>query len=180
MNVERNGHTFQCDRLAAGESIVLSFNAYPKTLVQDKLTVTDVTYSYIQQGDTVSGKDTISVDTSGSIWFQYLTARENATVSWTLYAGILLIILAITLFGYQLSQKKKLQSVADSERKKMYALLEDVSRKLDLVQDNPSVRDDLKKRIDRELRSQEPVETPKISIRGSKPDSGQKKKSRFN
>ena len=62
----------------------------------------------------------------------------------------------------------------------MYALLEDVSRKLDLVQDNPSVRDDLKKRIDRELRSQEPVETPKISIRGSKPDSGQKKKSRFN
>ena len=180
VNVERNGHTFQCDRLAAGESIVLSFNAYPKTLVQDKLTVTDVTYSYIQQGDTVSGKDTISVDTSGSLWFQYLTARENATVSWTLYAGILLIILAIALFGYQLSRKKKLQSVADSERKKMYALLEDVSQKFDQVHDNPSVRDDLKKRIDRELRSQEPAETPKISIRGSKPDSGQKKKSRFN
>jgi hypothetical protein len=180
VNVERNGHTFQCDRLATGESIVLSFNAYPKTLGQDKLTVTDVTYSYVQQGDTISGKDTITVDTSGSLWFQYLTARENATVSWTLYAGIFLIVLAIALSGYQLSWKKKLQSAADSDRRKVYALLEEVSQKLDLVQDNPSVRDGLKKRIDRELKSQEPVETPKSSIRESKPNSGPKKKSRFN
>lgn len=180
VNLERNGHTLQCDRLAPGESIVLSFNAYPKTLGQTELTVADVTYRYVQQGDTVSGLDTITVDTGSSTWFQYLAAREEkATVSWTLYLGILLIVVSIALFGYQFSQKRKMQSVVDSERRKTYTLLEDVSRKLALVQDNPSVRDDLKNRIDRELRSQDPIEAPKSSIRESKSNSSQNKKSRF-
>lgn len=179
VNVERNGHTVQCDRLAPGESIVLSFNAYPKTLGRTELTIADVAYTYVQQGDTVSETGNITVDTSSSLWFQYLAARGEATVSWTLYLGILLIAASIAMFGYQISRNKKMQSVADSERKKVHTLLEDVSRKLDLVQDNPSVRDDLKKRIDRELKSQEPAETPKHSVRESKPGSGQKKKSRF-
>ena len=180
VNVERNGHTVQCDRLAPGESIVLSFNAYPKTLGRTELTVADVKYTYVQQGDTVSETGNITVDTSSSLWFQYLAARGETTVSWTLYLGILLIAVSLAMIGYQVFRNKKMQSAASSERGKIYAVLEDVSQKLDLVQDNPSVRDELKKRIDRELRSLEPAETPKHPGRESKPNSGQKKKkSRF-
>lgn len=180
VKVERNGHTFLCDRLAPGESIVLSFNAYPKTLVETQLTIADVTYRYLQQGDTVSGQDTITVDTSGSFWFQYLAASDkNATISWTLWLGIILIILSIVHFFYQISQRKKAQSEVDKERKRVNSILKEVSQKLDIIKDNPTVGDELKKRIERELKSQESVETSKISTPEEKPRSEGKKKSRF-
>lgn len=180
VRVERNGHTFLCDRLAPGESIVLSFNAYPKTMVKTQLTVADVTYGYLQQGDTVSGQDTITVDTSGSFWFQYLAAsNKNATISWTLWLGIILIIVSILLFVYQISQRKSAQSEVDKERKRIYSLLKEVSQKLDIINDNPTVGDELKKRIEQELKSQESVETSKPSTPAEKPRSGGKKESRF-
>jgi len=179
VNVERNGHSFQCDQLAPGESIVLSFNAYPKTLGQTELTVADVAYSYVQQGDTVTGKDTITVDTGSSLWFQYLAARGEATVSWTLYAGILLIVVSIALIGYQFAQRGKVQSAADSERRKMHDFLKDVSKKLDLVQDNPSELEALKKRIERELLSQKPIKEPKIPVPKKITDADPNRKSRF-
>ena len=180
VNVERNGHSFKCDHLATEESIVLSFNAYPKTLIQNRLEAIDVTYTCVQQGDTIFERDTITVDTSGSLWFQYLAASDSATASWKPYVGFFLFIIAIILLAYQFSRNKKLQSAVNSERRKMYALLGDVSQKLDQVQDSPSVRDDLKKRIERQLKSQDQIESLKSSVQEENSNSSQKKRSRFN
>lgn len=179
VNVEKNGHSLTCDHLAPGESIILSFNAYPETLKQEDLAVADVTYTYVQQGETLHGSDTITADTSTSLWFQNLALQGENGVSWTLYAGVLLIILSLALIGYQWSRNGKAKNSADAENKKLRKVLEDVSKKLDLIQDNPSMGEDLKKKIDRELESEAPTRSTEKSVHEKHEKISPEKKSRF-
>jgi len=153
VNVERNGHSFTCDQLAQGESVVLSFNAYPKTLSQSTLTVADVTYTYVQRGEILQGDDMITVDTSSSLWFQNLALSDGNSLSWTFYLGILLIFASLALLAYQRLHKGKVKSSANAENQKLRRLLEEVSVKLELIPDNPSMGGELRRKIDRELKS---------------------------
>lgn len=176
VNVERDGHTFTCDHLARGESVVLFFNAYPKTLNQDTLTVADVAYTYIQQGESLQGSDTITVDTSSSLWFQNIALKSENDLSWTLYVGIVLIIISIALLGYQAMQGKKGASASNAELQKMRALLKEVDKNLDAIQDNPSIKEDLRKKIKRELGSEKSAQRFESPV----PDNDkQKRDSRF-
>jgi hypothetical protein len=180
VNVERDGYTVLCNRLAPGESIILSFNAYPKTIKQNELIVVESLYSYTQLGESIADLEIITVDTSGSVWFQYQRAdHEKTTVSWTFYLGILLIIISIGLVIYQLNQKRKMMLKIDEKSNHVRELLFDISNKLDTIVENPEEIASLKRQIAREIDSKESPNPSNSTIRESKKESGMRKKSRY-
>lgn len=177
VNVVRDGRSFHCEKLAPGESLILSFNAYPKTILQEVIHVADVSYEYIQLGDSVTDRDSVSVDTSGSFWFRYQEASsEKETSSTIFYIGIIFIIISIIIVVYQNKRNQQAIIAIQSEKNRKDELLKKVYDKIDISIENPTELTSLKTQINREIGGNKMRNSDAVK---DKESIGLKKKSKF-
>lgn len=66
--------------LAAGERITITFNAYPRTISREQLTVAQVASSFTHNGHTVEESEGATADLSSSYYFRYKRVADPGPV----------------------------------------------------------------------------------------------------
>lgn len=81
---------FHVNELNPGETITITFEAYPRNIKQTSLDVATVEMTYVQNGQELSASQTATADLSSSPWFKYKEAQGGADNPFRL--GIAIVI----------------------------------------------------------------------------------------
>lgn len=88
---EGNGR-FSINRLEPGETIQITFDAYPRTIKEESLHVATVSVEYTQQGQSLSDQEQVVADLSNSSYFAWQDAREDLQQQqWLFYLSIVVV-----------------------------------------------------------------------------------------
>jgi hypothetical protein len=179
--VDLTGHTFSVPLLQVGQTLTITFNAYPKTLHQQKLHIADVGFSYIQLGDRIEQPyEPINADMSGSSWFQLQSAdkeigivkqsaqTETKNAQFALSIGFVLVIVAILIIAYVLIKRGSYIKECAALKEDKNRLMHEILRKVELAENNKAELESLKKKLRTELGPDTSAATSKTEDTGRK------------
>jgi len=111
INLTRSGHVFFNDLLESGESITLSFNAYPKTLMKGTINPLSVKLTYTQLGEIIEEWEIVTANTEDSFYHKWVDTKENYDTSGSsssimFYGGLVLFIVGILMIVFTLITRK--------------------------------------------------------------------------
>ena len=157
VNITPTANGFFIDSLPKGVVVTITFNAYPKTVKPDKLTLATIGFSYTQLGQRfVPGGQTpaipVTADLLESSYHKYeKTQGGNLINSSGLVIGVFVGIVAIIalVLVYFKKRETALEIVRVQENKNK--LLLELYRKVELAENNQAEYDSLKKRLRDEL-----------------------------
>jgi len=144
-SISVDNNVLSCDRLVPGEVLTITFHAYPKTIQQSMITPVQMVISYVQLGQEITEQKAVTTDMTGSAW----KVLQN-TKTTTNNAGLLVILTALVIaivIILVLILKMKTLKVEDSSQtilKRDTAILEEIRRRLDLLEDTSTDMIDLK------------------------------------
>ncbi len=157
VNITPTANGFSIDSLPKGVVVTITFNAYPKTIQPDTITLADVGFSYTQLGQrfepsTATPILPITVDLKGSSFHNYEKSQGgNLINSSGLIIGVIVGVVAIIalVLVYFKKRETALEIVRIQENKNKLFL--ELYRKVELAENNPAEYDSLKKRLRDEM-----------------------------
>lgn len=162
--ITQDGKTFTVSTLQPGQTIILAFNAYPKTQQQQKLHVADIAYSYTQLGDRIGPNiQPIEVRMDNSAWFRFQKAQGDYALlqqktkssdefsSNVLFGSIVLIVIALVVVGYSIYKRYKFGKATKLERERKDAQIKELIKTADSADDSKGQLDLLKAKLRDEL-----------------------------
>lgn len=101
---------YTIEELEPGESITISFTAYPRTVKAESLDVAVVDIEYVQEGQDLTEQTTVTADLSNSSYFALQDAQDRVAQlesalqqrQWLTYAAGLVIALGVLAVLYRL------------------------------------------------------------------------------
>lgn len=153
--ISQKGKTFTVDQLQKGQTIILAFNAYPKTLQKQTLHVADIGISYTQMGDRIGPIYTpITAQMDKSSWFLLQKAQsQNDFTTKVFYGSVVLILAACAVFAFFIIKRREYTREYAALKEKRDGLIRELIRKVDLAENNPAEFDSLKTKLRNELSS---------------------------
>lgn len=101
---------FLIDRLEPGETIQITFDAYPRIIKEESLNVATVSVEYTQQGQSLSDQQQVIADLSNSSYFAWQDAREDLQQQqWLFYLSVVVVgigALAVFYKVYKVYKKR--------------------------------------------------------------------------
>jgi len=95
---------FTIAELPSDVTVTISYQAYPRTIKQESVTVSTVSVSYVQNGQELSESRQVNADLSDSAWFalQDAQAQNEQLQLWGLAGRVLVgaAVAGLAIFGY--------------------------------------------------------------------------------
>lgn len=99
---EGNGR-FSINQLEPGETVQITFDAYPRTIKEESLHVATVSVDYTQQGQSLSDQQQVVADLSNSSYFAWQDAQESLQQQqWLFYLGIVVVGIGAVVVLYKI------------------------------------------------------------------------------
>lgn len=96
---------FRIDEIQPSEEVTITFESYPRSIKSQSLDVASVRIEYVQQGQSLTDRRTVSADLSTSSWFALQDAQNRIQqMQLAFYGGIAAIVILIAvlaIIGYQ-------------------------------------------------------------------------------
>nr|WP_321352819.1 hypothetical protein [uncultured Methanoregula sp.] len=159
VNITPIAQGFAIDSLPKGVVVTITFNAYPKTLQQEKLHVADIGFRYTQLGERIeptanNPEVPVKADMKSSAYYTYENTRgEIERNSIGLYIGVIMALVAIIAFIIMFVKRREYTQEILRIQENKNQLLGEIYRKVELAETNPAEYDSLKKRLRDEMGS---------------------------